>query len=360
MGIYRLRYAVQKLRWVFAVTWCCVTIEFIGCYTSLLNVVENVLLLFCQRKHLYPSLQGRHAIVTGANRGLGLEITKALVDSGVHTVLLCRSRRAAERSLNTLYPHDVDRNKMLTVIEVDLSSFQSVRRAIDSIVIHCAERKEKIDFFIGNAGIMAPAEFQTGQDGFEIQMEVNTLSHALIVHLLLENGLLNESPNSRIIAVSSFAHQAFTYVSDNGRLKNTTDEYHPKLAYSRSKWLQILLMQSLAKQIASQYNACATCCSINPGVVDTSMARDYCKNEFPKSIRWLSDPILEYIFLVALRKKRIGASLVLRSLVADPASIHGRYLSMGPLGRITTHSYPKYLRDSPDIWERVIHELINS
>ena len=44
-----------------------------------------------------PNQQGRIALITGANSGLGLETARALKRCGTTVVLACRSPRKAER-----------------------------------------------------------------------------------------------------------------------------------------------------------------------------------------------------------------------------------------------------------------------
>lgn len=47
-------------------------------------------------KDTIPDLQGKTAIVTGANSGLGFEDTKALAAKGAHVVMACRNLEKAE------------------------------------------------------------------------------------------------------------------------------------------------------------------------------------------------------------------------------------------------------------------------
>lgn len=346
----QIRDYAKALRWHAAVAWCVVTIQVVGLVCTLSNMVENVLRKFW-RVQRYPSLEGKYAVVTGANRGLGRAITRLLVENGVHTVMLCRRQSAAEQAVQAMFRNEPEKQSLCTIVEVDLQSFQSVRKAADQVILTCMRHNTRLDFIVGNAGIMAPASFLTGADGYELQLEVNALSHALLMHLLLKAGVVHDSPASRLLSVSSFAHHGFTYLNDDDVLTTDPSMYHPKLAYSKSKWLQILLMRSLSRQIARTYHLTAAAVAVNPGVVDTMMARNYCKGEFPGWIRWLSDPVLDVLFVPTLRRAHVAAALILDVLVADAASVNGAYLSMGPLGHLTRRSYSQYTNTT---WSDVI------
>ena len=50
-----------------------------------------------------PKLGGRTAVVTGANRGLGLEITAGLAAAGATVVLACRDPAKAEGAVQARY-----------------------------------------------------------------------------------------------------------------------------------------------------------------------------------------------------------------------------------------------------------------
>ena len=49
-----------------------------------------------------PAARPKLALITGASRGLGLAIARALANSGFHLILVARNQRALERVAKTL------------------------------------------------------------------------------------------------------------------------------------------------------------------------------------------------------------------------------------------------------------------
>ena len=96
--------------------------------------------------------------------------------------------------------------KNLRLIECDLRSFQSVRNFVK---IYNKEEK-KLDVLICNAGIAWAPEFITA-DGINTVIQVNYLSHFLLVNLLLDK--LKQSKPSRIVFVASGAHRSKERIS---------------------------------------------------------------------------------------------------------------------------------------------------
>src|SRR6516162_6938722 len=93
-----------------------------------------------------PGQQGRLAVVTGANTGLGFETAQVLVGRGASVVLAVRDidkgKRAAARIAGTAPGADV------TVQPLDLTSLDSIRATADEL----GAAQPRIDLLINNAG----------------------------------------------------------------------------------------------------------------------------------------------------------------------------------------------------------------
>jgi NAD(P)-dependent dehydrogenase (short-subunit alcohol dehydrogenase family) len=108
-----------------------------------------------------PGQQGRLAVVTGANTGLGFETARVLAARGASVVLAVRDtekgKRAAARIAGTAPGANV------TVQPLDLTSLDSIRAAAGEL----RARHPRIDLLINNAGVMFPPR-QATPDGFEL------------------------------------------------------------------------------------------------------------------------------------------------------------------------------------------------
>lgn len=98
-----------------------------------------------------------HVVVTGANRGIGLSLTKKFLSVGFEVSALCR--KASEELSNT-------KAKIYEGIDVtQLESLTSIR-----------EQLGEIDWLINNAGVLIGDDFNSiNFDNIQKQIEVNTL-----------------------------------------------------------------------------------------------------------------------------------------------------------------------------------------
>ena len=89
-----------------------------------------------------PSDSARHVVVTGANRGLGLEFVRQLLARGDRVTAGCRHPDDAD----DLHSLGESAGERLTVIELDVARDDSVAAAVDRI-------DAPIDLLVNNAGI---------------------------------------------------------------------------------------------------------------------------------------------------------------------------------------------------------------
>jgi NAD(P)-dependent dehydrogenase (short-subunit alcohol dehydrogenase family) len=203
-----------------------------------------------------PDCSGDVAVVTGANSGLGLEVTRELARSGAHVVMACRSLDRGERAREEIQA-DVD-DAALTVEGVDLGDLSSIRAF--------AERfdHESVDLLVNNAGVMAIPRRET-VDGFERQFGVNHLGHFALTGLLLDRLLAADHP--RVVAVSSGAHRRGEVDFDDLQRANGYGKWD---AYARSKLANLLFAFELDRRLdAAGESALAT--AAHPGYAATNL-----------------------------------------------------------------------------------------
>ena len=139
-------------------------------------------------------LNGRVCIVTGANSGIGKEVTRGLAKRGATVVMACRNAErghAAREELATDTGSDA-----LTLMQVDLSRQSEVHRFADEVLA----RFPKIHVLVNNAGIY-PDTRRFTEDDVEETWATNVLAYLLLTERLLER--LKESAPARIVNVAS-------------------------------------------------------------------------------------------------------------------------------------------------------------
>jgi NAD(P)-dependent dehydrogenase (short-subunit alcohol dehydrogenase family) len=131
------------------------------------------------------------ALVTGGNRGIGLEVCRQLAERGYAVVLGARDREKGERAARSL---DGD----VRAVQLDVSDPESVRAAAAGL--------ERLDALVNNAAIL----YDTWQRG--IDADLDQVREALDTNLLgawrvtqATLALLRRSPAGRIVNVSSAA-----------------------------------------------------------------------------------------------------------------------------------------------------------
>ncbi len=186
-----------------------------------------------------PSQEGRLAIVTGANSGLGYFTTKGLAEKGCEVIMACRNISKGADAKKALLKEKPEMK--LEVMELDLADLDSVRAFAGKF----REKYNQLDLLINNAGLMAIPRRMT-RDGFEMQFGVNHLGHFALTALLFD--MLRATTGSRIVSVSSAAHKV-------GEIRfediNWEKGYQKWRAYGMSKLANIHFTYELADRISS-------------------------------------------------------------------------------------------------------------
>lgn len=137
----------------------------------------------------------KHAIITGASSGLGLETAKALAAMGYEITMIARG---AERLIAQAdFLRRQNPNATIREIVMDISNLDTVREFSKHI-------NHPVDLLINNAGLMGP-DFALSIEGIESQMATNHIGHFLLTSLLWEN--LERATDPRVISLSSVVHR---------------------------------------------------------------------------------------------------------------------------------------------------------
>ncbi len=253
-----------------------------------------------------PSQQGRVAVVTGANGGLGLAIARALAAKGAHVVMAARNQDKAEAAKADILASDPA--AALEIVELDLGSLASVESAAKTIL----DRHDRIDVLVNNAGVMAMPEGRTA-DGFETQLGVNHLGHWALTSQLLPALLRAEA--ARVVSMTSVAHHLSRGVDpDNPHLQGT---YGAWAAYSQSKLASYHFALGLQEEFAA---AGVTAISLvaHPGLTNSDLQTHTLDQGAAGLLGWFSEKLAKTSGMTTDQ----GALPALRA-ATEPAAVGG-------------------------------------
>ena len=138
------------------------------------------------------SIKDHVYVVTGASRGFGLAIAKALIDKGARVGLLARDEgRLAEAVAELGEDH-------AKAFSADVTDSAAVTEAIESVAGHFG----RLDGLINNAGVAKPGLVENYTDE-EVRTQLDINIAGVIYACRAAIPLLQKSPNPRIINISS-------------------------------------------------------------------------------------------------------------------------------------------------------------
>ncbi|QIG42995.1 SDR family NAD(P)-dependent oxidoreductase [Nocardioides anomalus] len=200
-------------------------------------------------------LAGRHALVTGANTGLGRETARALAAAGASVTVAGRNADAVREAARAIAV--ATGNPRVDHLVVDLADLASVDAAVGGW-------SRPLDVLVNNAGVMAVPELTRTRQGHELQFAVNALGH-LALTLGLHDALAR-SGDARVVWLSSNAHLFSPPVL--GDLDRRFRPYDPLLAYAEAKAATALLAVETDRRWADDGIRAQAC---NPGAIATGL-----------------------------------------------------------------------------------------
>jgi len=193
--------------------------------------------------HAARSLAGTHALVTGANRGIGAAIAATLSAAGAQVSLMVRNAAAAQDVANTL-------TGPFTIVVADVTD----QRATAAACVAAANAFGAIDILVNNAGSAESAPFmKTDGDVFARMFAVHVLGAVYTSQAVLPS--MFERRRGHIVNVASVAGLwGAPYIT----------------AYSAAKHAMVGLTRSLAAEVGPRGVAVNAVC---PGFTETDMVR---------------------------------------------------------------------------------------
>ena len=188
----------------------------------------------------------RTVLITGSNRGIGLEFTRQYSAAGWQVIATCRNPAGAD-DLNAL----AKGNPLIRVEYLDVTNQESIAVLAEKYA------EQPLELLINNAALLGPRNEQAfdNQD-FQLaamQYEVNALGPLRVTQAFINN--VRAAGPGRIIILGSAA-------GSNGYLKPPADFY----SYRASKAALHFLAHNLSLELASEGVIVGL---VNPGLVDT-------------------------------------------------------------------------------------------
>ena len=274
-----------------------------------------------------PALDGKTAVITGANSGLGLAAATVMAKHGARVIMACRNAAKAEAAAEVVRQTATG---PVEVISLDLSSLASVDACASALL----RDEQSLDLLMNNAGLMAIDEAKT-EDGFEMQLGVNHLGHFALTAKLYP--LLAATPGARIVNHASMGHRM-------GRLR-IDDLFFEKRGYSRwppyfqSKLANLLFTLELERRGA-------TALAGHPGGSRTDLGYEGhgASNRFVQFGQFVLQPA------------SMGALPFVRAAV-DPSARSGEFygpalMIWGPPRRETPSRRARNAADARALWEK--------
>jgi dehydrogenase/reductase SDR family protein 13 len=199
-------------------------------------------------------LDGKVAIVTGANTGIGRVTAATLAKEGARVILACRSE---EKTRPVIEEIGADRAEFM---KLDLADLASVRAAAKGFVA----RGEPLALLVNNAGL-AGAHGVTA-DGFELAFGTNHVGHYLFTRLLLP--ALEKAEAPRVVTVASHGHYQAPGI-DWVAVKKPTATTTAFPEYCVSKLANVLFASELARRFPAVRSY-----SLHPGAVASDVWRE--------------------------------------------------------------------------------------
>ena len=191
-------------------------------------------------------IEGKVAIVTGAGRGMGREVSRKLVDLGANAVVNDVSLEDAKASINDI---STSGNNEMFAIDGDITN----QNDVDNLILKTSEKFGSIDILVNNAGVLRPTKvLDIEEEEWDWVVSVNLKGTYLCSRAVLSS--MMSSGWGRIINFSSTA----------GKNISTVGGAH----YTAAKAGILGFTRHLAKEVA-EYGI--TVNSVCPGLIATEM-----------------------------------------------------------------------------------------
>ncbi len=280
----------------------------------------------------YNEIKGKNCLITGANSGIGKNLSIELGRCGANIIMICRDEEKGLRAQKEII--DESGNSKIDLVVFNLSLKESIHEGISAI----NKEYNHIDILINNAGVLLFKKELT-DEGFERTLATNYLGPFFLTNQILKTN--NPQKTCKIINVVSEG-----VGEDNFNLYYLGDrnKYNGIKAYSFSKQAEIYFTFELAKKLKNT-NSSINC--FYPGLVHTNLGKP------EKGLFRLTFNIMSRILKSKFISIEDSIKLCFFLLCSEKASkMNGCYLKRGN-GKIKViRKYNK--ENSTELWKKTM------
>ncbi|KAI5918785.1 hypothetical protein F4810DRAFT_690547 [Camillea tinctor] len=297
-------------------------------------------------------LRGKTAIVTGSNSGIGFECARQLLDLGLSKLIIAvRDLQKGEASKRELHSTGIAAAASIEVWKLDLSSYGSILEFAEQ-----TKSLERLDIAILNAGVLRTSMVFNENTGHEEGVQVNYLSTALLLILMLPI-IQSKNPVSRpgrLVLVSSdqASWSKFEHKEEEGSILSSldkkTEQFDPRQRYATTKLLGQLFLVKLTQVVPASV-AIINCA--NPGLCyGSGLSRD------------VAGTAIGYMVAIEMRLlgrlPAVGARVIVDAATKHGTESHGQYIEdcqIRPLAPLVYTAEGERLGNL--LWEETMREL---
>ena len=235
------------------------------------------------------------AIITGADGGMGQEITLALAKDGFQIIMACKEPEKAYQVCERIKQESG--NKQIEVRGIDLSSLSSVHAFAQKIL----EEGRPVSRLMNNAGVLT-THIRPTVDGLETIVSVNYVGPYLLTRLLLP--LMHKG--TRIVNTVSCTY-AIGKIESDFFTKGKNGRFNRISVYGNTKLALLLFTRELAERVKEKG---ITVNASDPGIVSTNMIT---------MDAWF-DPLTDILFRPFIRTPLQGAATAIHLALSEEAS----------------------------------------
>lgn len=203
------------------------------------------------------------AIITGANKGIGLAVAKDLIDKNYQVILACRDQskgKMAEQHLGV----------NAKFLKLDLSQPSSINQFVNQINSDYSE----VDVLYNNAGLIY-RDFELTEEGYESMIAVNYFGAFRLALMLLEN---LHRRSGRIVQVTSLSMYLARAFNLSGLHSN--ESFSSSSRYNFTNLLRSMFAIELENKLKKTSISVATA---HPGITKSRQSRPYDVKKIKKS-----------------------------------------------------------------------------